>query len=478
MIGSGPRRRARHRHHPRHRQPGPRRAPLLLVEAATLLSNTGNGVANVALPWLVLERTGSPTAAGVVAAASALPLLLSGLVSGTIVDLLGRRRTALVSDTLSAVSVAAIPVVDALLGLNLGWIVALAVLGAVFDPAGLTARETLLPAAAQAAGWRIERANGVHEAVWGLAFLIGPGVGGVLIAAIGPGSTLWVTATGFALAVAMISAVRLPGAGRPERPPSGLWRGTVEGLRFVWRDRLLRTIALLSMVLAALYLPVEGVLLPAWFVGQGEPARLGAILMAMSAGGVVGALASGAAGRRIRRRTLMVTALVVIGVALVGLATLPPFPAMIGFAVAIGLAYGPVNPLSNYAMQTRTPERLRGRVVGVMTSFAYAAGPAGYLLAGPLVGWLGLRTTFLVLAGALLVAALTAVPLPSLRALDEPPRYPPAPPGGSANRVEEPVPLNGQYASTAHRNTPRVQGRVRVDDLWTPPAHRDAPVRG
>ncbi|MER7330848.1 MULTISPECIES: MFS transporter [unclassified Micromonospora] len=438
MIGSGPR----------------RRTPLLLVEAATLLSGIGNGVATVALPWLVLERTGSATAAGLVAAATALPLLLSSLVSGTVVDLLGRRRTALVSDALSAASVAAIPVVDALLGLNVGWIVVLAALGAVFDPAGLTARETLLPAAAQAAGWRIERANGVHEAVWGLAFLIGPGVGGVLIAAIGPGSTLWVTAAGFALAVALVAAVRLPGAGRPERPPAGLWRGTAEGLRFVWRDRLLRTIALITMVLVALYLPVEGVLLPAWFVAQGEPARLGAILMAMSAGAVVGALASGTAGRRIRRRTMMVIALVVTGAALVGLAALPPYPAMLGFAAVIGLAYGPVNPLANYAMQTRTPERLRGRVVGVMTSFTYAAGPAGYLLAGPLVEWLGLRPAFLLLAGALLVAALVAAPLPVLRALDDPPRHAPAPPGGTSGRVEGPLPLGEQWAPSAHRDPP------------------------
>ncbi|MFG3710728.1 MFS transporter [Micromonospora sp. NPDC047730] len=438
MVSSGPR----------------RRTPLLLVEAATLLSGIGNGVSTVALPWLVLERTGSATAAGLVAAATALPLLLSSLVSGTVVDLLGRRRTALVSDALSAVSVAAIPVVDALLGLNVGWIVALAALGAVFDPAGLTARETLLPAAAQAAGWRIERANGVHEAVWGLAFLIGPGVGGVLIAAIGPGSTLWVTAAGFALAVALVAAVRLPGAGRPERPPAGLWHGTAEGLRFVWRDRLLRTIALITMVLVALYLPVEGVLLPAWFVAQGEPARLGAILMAMSAGSVVGALASGTAGRRIRRRTLMVVALVVTGAALVGLAALPPYPAMLGFAAVIGLAYGPVNPLANYAMQTRTPERLRGRVVGVMTSFTYAAGPAGYLLAGPLVEWLGLRPAFLLLAGGLLVAALVAAPLPVLRDLDEPPRHPPAPPGGTSGRIEGPLPLGEQWAPSAHRDPP------------------------
>ncbi|MET7952154.1 MFS transporter [Micromonospora sp. NPDC005324] len=429
----------------------PRRTPLLLLESATLLSGIGNGVAIVALPWLVLERTGSATAAGLVAAAAALPLLLASLVSGTIVDLLGRRRTALVSDSLSALSVAAIPVVDAVFGLNLGWIVVLAALGAVFDPAGLTARETLLPAAAQCAGWRIERANGVHEAVWGIAFLVGPGVGGLLIAAIGPVPTFWATAVGFALAVLLVAAVRVPGAGRPQRPPAGLISGTTEGVRFVWRDPLLRTIALITMVLVALYLPVEGVLLPAYFVGQGEPARLGIVLMVMSAGSVVGALASSAAGRLIKRRTLMAVALLITGGALLGLAFLPPFPAMLAFAGLIGLAYGPVNPLSNYAMQTRTPERLRGRVVGVMTSFAYAAGPAGYLLTGPLVQWLGLRNAFLALASALLLAAVVAAPLPALRTLDVPPRYPSAPPGSGIGPAEGPVPLGEQWAPSAHQ---------------------------
>lgn len=431
-----------------------RRTPLLLVEAATLLSGIGNGVALVALPWLVLERTGSATAAGVVAAATGLPLLLSSLISGTVVDLLGRRRTALISDTLSALSVAAIPVVDALIGLNLTWIVLLAALGAVFDPAGLTARETLLPAAAQTARWPIERANGVHEAVWGVAFLIGPGIGGVLIATLGPGRTLWVTAGGFLLAVLLIVAVRLPGAGRPERPPAGLLAGTTEGLRFVWRDPLLRAIGLITMVLVALYLPVEGVLLPAWFVAEGQPARLGAVLMAMSAGTIVGALASGWAGRLLNRRALMAVALVVTGGALVGLAALPPYPVMLGCAALVGLAYGPVNPLSNYAMQTRTPERLRGRVVGVMTSLAYAAGPAGYLLAGPLAEGVGLRPAFLILAGALLVAALVAAPLPVLRLLDAPPLHPPAPPGGTTGRTEGPVPLGEQWAPSAHRDPP------------------------
>src|SRR5262245_57118297 len=86
---------------------GRRRTPFLLIESATLLSGTGNGVAAVALPWLVLERTGRPAAAGIVAAAAALPMLLSSLVAGAIVDRFGRRRTAVVADLLSAGAVAA-----------------------------------------------------------------------------------------------------------------------------------------------------------------------------------------------------------------------------------------------------------------------------------------------------------------------------------------------------------------------------------
>jgi MFS family permease len=422
----------------------PRRfAPLALLEASTLLSATGNGIAMVALPWLVLERTGSPAAAGLVAAATALPLLVAGLFAGVLVDRVGRVRTAVVSDVLSGLSVTAIPLVDAVGGLTVPVLVGLAVLGAVIDPAGMTARETLLPGAATAARWRLERVNGVHEAVFGVAFLVGPGLGGALIATVGASGTLWATAVGFGLSVLLVAAVRLPGSGRPittGEPVAGVWHSTVEGVSFVWNDRLLRTIALLTMALVSLYLPVEGVILPAEFVAQSAPERLGLVVMAMSAGGVVGALLFGAVGHRVRRRTAFLVAVVGACAALVGMATLPPYPALVATAVLVGLLYGPVNPLANHAMQTRTPERLRGRVVGVMTSAAYAAGPVGYLLAGALVEWFGVRPAFLTMAAALLVAALAAVPARSLKGFDAVPTVvPPA-----AVRPADPARHDGQ----------------------------------
>jgi MFS family permease len=95
--------------------------------------------------------------------------------------------------------------------------------------------------------------------------------------------------------------------------------------------------------------------------------------------------------------------------------------------VVVGVFYGPVGPLVNTALQTRTPERLRGRAVGLVTSVAYAAGPAGYLVAGPLVEAFGPRGAFLALASTLLAVVLVVLPRRALRELDPPEPYPPGP---------------------------------------------------
>jgi MFS family permease len=416
----------------------------VLLEAATLVSATGNGVAMVALPWLALELTGSAASAGLVAAGAALPLVVSSLFSGTLVDRFGRRRTAMVADLFSLMSVAAIPIVEAAGGLSIGVLVALAALGAVFDPAGVTGRETLLPAAAAEAGWQLERANGLHEAMWNSSFLVGPGVGGLLIATVGAADTLWMTAGAFAVSFVLTAGVRVVGAEADEHEdrPEGIWSGTSEGLRFVFGDPVLRTSALLTMFIVALYLPVEGVILPTYFTEQDQPARLGSVLMALSVGGLVGSLAYGRWGVRFSRRGLYVTAMVAVGVPIFAMALLPPFPVMVALAGLTGLIYGPIPPLTNYAMQTRTPESLRGRVVGVLTSVEFAAGPLGYLLVGPLVEAVGLRSAFVGLSVALVAVTFTAVPAKGLRLLDEPPRFAPAavePPASHG-----PVPLGEQ----------------------------------
>lgn len=395
--------------------------PFVALEVATATSGMGNGISMVVFPWLVLELTGSPAAAGLMGAITSLPLLLSFLFSGVAVDIVGRRRMAVISDLLSGISVALVPVVGYFLELNFALIAVLAVLGAIFDPAGISARVSMLPEAAGKAGLKLERANGIHHATWGVAYLLGPGIGGLSIGLWGALATFWIAAGLFCCGALTLLLVQMPGSGRPadHERPSGVLQSAKEGLRFVWNDRVLRSVGLLSMVMVGFWLPVEGVVFPVMFEAAAQPERLGITVMALSAGGVAGALTYGALGHRFGRRTMFVSALLVTGLAVVAMAFLPPFPMLVLFGVVTGFAYGPIGPLVNIAMQERSPSRMRGRVVGLISSIDYAAGPLGYLIIGPLIQAIGLQPAFMALAVGVLLTAVVAVFMPSLRGMDD-----------------------------------------------------------
>ncbi|BBZ40861.1 MFS transporter [Mycobacterium conspicuum] len=402
------------------------RGPALLILFATLVATAGTGISIVAFPWLALQHHDSARDASVVAAAMTLPLVLSTLIAGTAVDFFGRRRISLVSDSLSGTAVAVIPLTALVFGADAITLVELAVLAflaAGFDPAGTTARQSMLPEAAARAGWSLDRTNSIYEAIQNLAYIVGPGVGGLMIAAVGGINTMWVTAGLFGLSFLAIAAMRLDGTGKPHHAtrPAGLVSWVVEGFRFVWNVRVLRTLGLIDLVVTALYLPMESVLFPKYFTDRHQPAELGWALMALGAGGVTGALGYAVLSKYTRRRTAVLVATLTFGAATAGIAFLPPLPVILVLCGVTGLVYGPIQPIYNYVMQTRAPHRLRGRVVGVMTGLPYAAGPLGLLVAGPLTDAAGLTVTFLALAVPILVVGCVACALPSLRELDRAP---------------------------------------------------------
>jgi H+ antiporter protein len=402
-----------------------KRGPTYLILFAALMAGAGNGISMIAFPWLVLQRNGSALEASVVAMAGTLPLLVATLIAGAAVDYLGRRRVSMISDALSALSVAAVPVIALTFGadtINVAVLAGLAALGAFFDPAGMTARETMLPEAAMRAGWTLDHANSVYEATFNLSYIVGPGIGGLLITTLGGINTMWVTAGTFGLSIVAISVLRLEGAGKPDRDslPEGVWSGVVEGLSFVWNMKVLRTLAFIDLAATGLYMPMESVLFPKYFTDRNEPAQLGWVLMALSVGGLIGALGYAVMSKYMKRRTTMLIAVLTLGVAMTIIAFLPPLPVILGLSAVVGFVYGPMAPIYNYVMQTRAPAHLRGRVVGVMGSLAYAAGPLGLIIAGPLADSAGLKTTFLALSIPMVLLGLIALGLPSLRDLDSP----------------------------------------------------------
>lgn len=289
----------------------------------------------------------------------------------------------------------------------------------------------MLPEAAARAGWTLDHANSIYEAVFNLAYIVGPGIGGLLIATLGGVNTMWATAAAFVLSIAAIAILRLEGASKPDRSvqPKGVWSGVTEGLRFVWNIRVLRTLALLDLTVTGLYMPMESVLFPKYFTDRDEPAQLGWVLMALSIGGLVGALGYAVLSKHMSKRAIMLTAVLTIGLGMTAIAFLPPLPVILVLCGMVGLVYGPIGPIYNYVMQTRAPQHLRGRVVGVMGSLAYAAGPLGLIVAGPLADAAGLKATFLALALPMVALGLIAIALPSLHDLNlapaaDPPRGP------------------------------------------------------
>ena len=403
-------------------------SPIVLLETTNLLSGMSNGVVTIAIPWLVLQRTGSVTAAGLVAALSALPGIIASPLAGWAVDHFGRRIVSIVSDILSAISVAAIPLVAMLTDLNLAIILALAMLGAVFDPAGYTARRALIPDVAAASGMDVTRLNGLHEGIFGIGWIVGPLAGSLLIAALGDTAAFWVPFALFVIAAILIGFLRVSDAGqvaKAEREEAGIepltaWQNASLGAKLIWRDHTLRAITIAVMILAAIYLPTETVLLPAYFTELDSPESLGFILAALAAGSVIGSFSYGWLNPRLTRRPIVYLALSGTPLTYIPMALLPPIGIFVTFAFLCGLTWGPMQPLLTTIVQIRIEPDAQGRVFGIQTAAFYVAPPAAMFLAGVLAENFGIEPVLLGIAGLLVITALGILRVKSLHDIDSP----------------------------------------------------------
>ena len=396
--------------------------PFLALEAATLIAGTGNGVAAIALPWLTLQLTNDPAAAGVVVAAGALPTLVASLASGVIIDRLGRQRTSVGSDVFSAASAAAIPLFAVLGILTYPLVLIASVIGAVFDPVGVTAREAMLPDVARRARLELERVNGVHEAVWGLAWLVGPGIAGVLIAAIGAEQSFLAMFAGFVASAVLVKTACMPTPAPRSHPPQHWLTDALDGLRFVWREPAIRSTTLLSTVSFTLAYSVIAVVLPVVYERLDQPERLGLLLMMFSGGGIVGSLLYSALGTRAPRRAVFVTGLVAASALAAVFAFSPPYWVQLVVMLATGFLSGPVNPIVNVVLQERAAEEIRGRALSMVFALAYALFPVGYVAAGFMINALGIAWTFGAMAIGTGAVAVWSMATPALRGMDDRPQ--------------------------------------------------------
>jgi MFS family permease len=396
------------------------RIPLIALLAANAVSLSGNTLALIAIPWFVLETTGSAAKTGVVAAAGAIPVVIAGIFGGVLTDRIGFRRMSVVSDIASALAVALIPLLHLMDQLTFPMLVVLVFLGALLDAPGRTARVSILPDLAAQARMRLERANAFEQAISRFSFLAAPPLAGILVAAIGTSNVLWLNAASFVISAAIVQLlvprdVRVTGG---ERVSSGYLADMREGVRFVRADRLMSWI-LASVVVTNFLDSAIALSYPVYAARQfGAALDLGLMFAASATGALCSTLAFAAIGHRLPRRETYIFAFVLSGIPIFILAATPGLAIVLAGFVIRGLGAGPLNPIMTTVYQERVPAELRGRVFGLMGAIAWLMIPAGQVTSGVLIERIGLVETLLALGCAYMVTTLSMLLIPAFRELN------------------------------------------------------------
>jgi MFS family permease len=396
------------------------RVPLIALFSANAISQIGNMLTAVAIPWFVLQTTGSAARTGISTVALTLPLFIVGLVGGGLVDRFSAKRLSVASDLLGCLAVAAIPLLYAAGWLTYPLLLLLVFLGTILDAPGGTARQSILPDLIARAAVAPERANAIYQAIFRFSILAGPPLAGLLIALFGTADVLWIDAATFAVSALLIGRLT------PYRPPVPRPRGPrlaelTAGVSFMRRDRLLWSLLILFALVDLLANSLLLVVVPVYAARMfGSAFDYGVILSGLGGGMLVGTLLFGAVGQRLPRRATATLGLLLSGLPLCLLIGLPGLAATIAIFAVMGFGLGPSATLAMTVFQQRTPPELRGRVFGARFAIQTASIPAGALLTGALLEAAGLPATIAGIALLYLAVCAAALAVPALRELDGP----------------------------------------------------------
>jgi predicted MFS family arabinose efflux permease len=370
--------------------------------AGQTISELGSAVTQIALPTIaVLVLHAGSFQLGILIALQRIPFPILALLVGVWVDRLPRRRVMIVADILRAVALAAVPIGAAagFLGLPLLYSVALAsgVLTIFFDLAYLSYVPELVGRD------RLRDANSVIQVSISASNLAGPGLGGLLIQAVGAARAMSVDAASFVVSLLSLWWMG-PDPARPPRAPShGLVTELKEGLAHVFADPVLRTLILVFGLAIVTGHMSEPNLYPfAYRQLHLSPATLGWLLSAEGGAAVVGASLSPYVTRRLPAGWILACTGVVTGAAfmVISLAGTGPTVAILLAALVVNGLVDPINNVTQWSLrQLLTPDHLQGRMNSIFRTVFWGAWPIGNLIGGYVGSVIGSQASIFV-AGA------------------------------------------------------------------------------
>ena len=381
-----------------------RNRSLAALIVAEIVSSLGSRITFLALPWFVLVTTGSAAKMGIVLAVELAPVALLGIPSGAVVARLGARRTMQLSDLARVPLMCSIPLLHSAGMLSFPVLLAIVFAIGCFLAPFFASQRVILPELVGEDETTVAQANAVIEGATTLTNLLGPVVAGLLIAAVGATSVLYIDAATFLFSFLTLTLF-VPS--RPPQPQTDDARGVFAGLRFLLRDPLLWRIGL-----AAIFLNMFGSMMSAAlpvlaFDDFGESSRVaGALFASLGAGALFGMVLAVKLMPRFKPLKLAAIGIVALSLPIWLLGLDLPLWATLAALFASTIPQPLVNAPVIGLMTTRTPEALRPKLMTAVLTIAMLAGPIGLVAAGPLLEAYGTRTVFVIIAAGLTVFAL------------------------------------------------------------------------
>lgn len=398
-----------------------------LLVTFTATTNVADAVTRVALPLLAVQLTNSPALIALVAVLLTLPWLLTALHVGVFVDRKNRRTLMFGAETARMIAIGALLIayVTSMVSLPLIYIVAIAL--GVAEVVALTSGASIIPSAIPKARWQTASAR-ITAVEYLCNGFVGAPIGGVLVAAgfgIALGTTSVIYVLGAVLLLLLVGNFRVEST--KERRPMNV--EIKDGLTFLWRQKLLRTMALLIAVMAGCWAAWLAVI-PAFAIDG--PLHLterqyGLLLTCLGAGGVLGTVVVGPVNRILGRRWSMFVdiigsfALVAAPVVVPAAPSSAIFVGIAAFLAGLGGTMWTVNARVIY--QTLVPNDMLGRFSAASRLVGWGTAPVAGAIAGVLAATTNYRVAFgvfAVICGLLAIPFLRVVTAAAVAEVDKP----------------------------------------------------------
>jgi len=345
------------------------------------LSLMGTWMQSVAQGWVVYQITNSRFALGAISFASTIPTLFLMLPAGAVADRVSRRALLIWTQTAMMLCAFILTALTAAGVLQVWHVAVLAFALGVANSFDAPARQSL---AVEMVEDRRDLMNAIalNSTMFNLGRVVGPAVGGVVLAALGPAWCFGLNGASFLAVIGALLGMRLPPHSvPPSREP--LTRQVATGLRYVLANGPVQVIVLLLGV-STLFGFSYSTLMPAYaadVLRVGETG-LGLLTTSVGVGALISSLTVASLGHVRRKGRLMLAGSCLFPAALLGFAFSRSFPLSLALLAVAGFGFVLQNTTTNTIVQMLVPDDLRGRVMAVYTLTFFGTMPFGSLLVG------------------------------------------------------------------------------------------------